>query len=141
MGILRWLYGKGIAGAISIDLIKKYLAIKAKHPEEDNEKILSRVWNYWLTLNEEHIIAEDGRNKIVRLKIIKDRIESKTGVDAFIKHRTLFDLYQDILYIETEITSKDGSTWHKTMSVFLKSAKQYGLDFSKEYESYKRLIP
>jgi len=140
MGIMNWLYGKGIAGAISNDLIKKYLMIKAQHPEENEESILNLVWNYWLSLNAEHIIAEDGRDKVVRLQIIKERIEAKNELDALIKHRSLFDLYQDIIYIETEISSRDRQTWHIAMSVFLEKAKQNGLNYSRVYESYKRLL-
>jgi hypothetical protein len=41
MSFLSWLFGKGIAGAISSDLVKKYLGIKSQHPHEEDEKILA----------------------------------------------------------------------------------------------------
>lgn len=64
MNFLSWLFGKGIAGAISSDLVKKYLGIKSQHPNEEERKILERVWNFWLTLNADKIQAEDGDPKI-----------------------------------------------------------------------------
>ena len=47
---------------------------------------------------------------------------------------------QDILYIEAEISSTDGKIWHDAMKVFIKDSQKYGLDFSKEYEAYKRIL-
>ena len=135
MGFLSWLFGKGIAGAISSDLVKKYLGIKSRHPNEEERTILERVWNFWLTLNADKIQTEDGEDKIVRLSIIKENNDKKTAFDS----KSLFNLYQDILYIETEITTSDGKIWDNSMKVFIKESKKYGLDFSQEYESLKRI--
>jgi len=77
MSFLSWLFGKGIAGAISSDLLKKYLGIKSQHPNEEDEKILERVWNFWLTLNADKIQTEDDEDKIVRLSIIKEKNDKK----------------------------------------------------------------
>lgn len=140
MCILSWLSGKGIAGAISSDIVKKYLATKSQHPDESDENILVRVWNFWLTLNEEKIISENDEHKIVRLNIIKEQNEGKTALNSSLKYESLFDLYKDILYIETKISSTDGKIWHNAMKVFLEKSSKYGLDFSKEYESYKRIL-
>lgn len=140
MSLLSWLFRKGIAGAISSDLLKKYFGIKSQHPNEDDEKILERVWNFWLTLNAAKIQAEDDEDKIVRLNIIKEKMTKKAAVDSLTALKTLFDLYQDILYIETEITTSDGKIWDNTIKVFIKESSKYGLDFSKEYESYRRII-
>jgi len=63
----------------------------------------------------------------------------KTAVDSLTALRSLFDLYQDILYIETEITTSDGKIWDNSMKVFVNESKKYGLDFSEEYESLKRI--
>ena len=135
MGFLSWLFGKGIAGAISSDLVKKYLGIKSRHPNEEDENILERVWNFWLTLNADKIQTEDGEDKMVRLSIIKEKNDKKTAFDS----KSLFNLYQDILYIETEITTSDGKIWDNSMKVFIKESQKYGLDFSQEYESLKRI--
>lgn len=131
--ILTWLLGKGIVSAISSDIIKKYLGIKLQHPDEDEEEILERVWNFWLTLNADKIQTEDDEHKIVRLSIIKENYDKETA-------SSLFFLYQDILYIETEILSSDGKIWDNSMKVFIKESKKYGLDFSQEYESYKETL-
>jgi len=135
MSFLSWLFGKGIAGAISSDLVKKYLGIKSQHPNEEEREILERVWNFWLTLNADKIQTEDGEDKIVRLSIIKENNDKRTAFDS----KSLFNLYQDILYIETEITTSDGKIWDNSMKVFIKESKKYGLDFSQEYESLKRI--
>jgi len=139
MSFLSWLFGKGIAGAISSDLLKKYLGIKSQHPNEEDEKILERVWNFWLTLNADKIQTEGDEDKIARLSIIKEKNDKKTAVDSLTALRSLFDLYQDILYIETEITTSDGKIWDNSMKVFVNESKKYGLDFSEEYESLKRI--
>ena len=139
MSFLSWLFGKGIAGAISSDLLKKYLGIKSQHPNEEDEKILELVWNFWLTLNADKIQTEDDEDKIVRLSIIKEKNDKKAAVDLLTALRSLFDLYQDILYIETEITSSDRRIWDNSMKVFIKESKKYGFDFSKEYESFKKI--
>lgn len=135
MSFLSWLFGKGIAGAICSDLLKKYLGIKSQHPNEEEREILERVWNFWLTLNADKIQTEDGEDKIVRLSIIKENNDKKTAFDS----KSLFNLYQDILYIETEITTSDGKIWDNSMKVFIKELKKYGLDFSQEYESLKKI--
>ncbi len=139
MSFLSWIFGKGIAGAISSDLLKKYLGIKSQHPNEEDKKILERVWNFWLTLNADKIQTEDEEDKIVRLSIIKEKNAKKTALDSLTALKSLFNLYQDILYIETEITTSDGKIWDNSMKVFIKESKKYGLDLSKEYESLKRI--
>jgi hypothetical protein len=135
MSFLSWLFGTGIAGAISADLVKKYLGIKSRHLNEKEREILERLWNFWLTLNAEKIQTEDGEDKIVRLSIIKENDDKKTTFNS----KSLFNLYQDIFYIKTEITTSDGKIWDNSMKVFIKELKQYGLDFSQEYESLKRI--
>lgn len=140
MSTIAWLFGKGIAGAICSDLLEKYLAIKSQHPNESDENILLRVWNFWLTFNEEKIIAENDEDKIVRLNIIKGQNDGRSELNSFLKYKSLFDLYINILYIETEISSTDGKIWHNAMKVFLEQSKKNGLDFSREYDSYKRIL-
>lgn len=136
-----WLFKKGIAGAISVDLIKKYIATKARHPDEAEDRVVARVWDLWLTSNEKHILQESDLHKSVRLDIIKERLSGKSHVDAFLKQRqTLFSLYQDVLYIETEVLSEDGKVWHNAMKVFLDNAEKAGLDYAAEYESYRRTL-
>jgi hypothetical protein len=63
---LGWLFGRGIGGAISTDLIEKYLAIKSRHPDEREDQILGRVWNLWLAVNEKHTISKHNLDKAVR---------------------------------------------------------------------------
>jgi len=138
--ILSWLFRKGLAGAISSDLLKKYSGIKAQWPNEDEEKILVRVWNLWLTLNANKIQTEDDEHKIARLSIIKEKNDMKTEIDSLIALKSLFGLYEDILYIEAEITTSDGKIWDSSMQVFIREAKKYGLDFDKEYRSFKRML-
>lgn len=139
MSLLSWLFGKGIGGAISSDLVKKYLGIKSQHPHEEDEKILERVWNFWLTLNADKIQTEDVEDKITRLSIIKEKNDKKTAPDSLTPLKSLFNLYQDILYIETEITTSDGKIRDNSMKVFIKESRKYGLDFNKEYKSLKRI--
>jgi len=139
MSFLSWLFGKGIAGAISSDLVKKYLGIKLQHPHEEDEKILERVWNFWLTLNADKIQAEDGIDKIARLSVISEKNDKKTALDSLTALKSLLSLYQDILFIETGVTTSDGRLWDNSMKVFVDESKKYGLDFSKEYESRKRI--
>jgi hypothetical protein len=141
MNMWAWLFRKGIAGAISVDLIKKYMAIKSRHPDEPEDHIVARTWDLWLTLNENHILLENDAHKTARLEIVKERLSGKSQVDAILKEQqTLFSLYQDVLYIETEVLSQDGKVWHKAMKVFLYNAKKAGLDYEEEYESYRRTL-
>lgn len=67
MGFFSWLLGKGLAGAISKDLCVKYLRLRKKFPNEAIESTIIRVWNLWLTLNEDAIRRQDSEDKIVRL--------------------------------------------------------------------------
>jgi len=55
MSFLSWLFGKG------------------------NEKILERVWNFWLTLNADKIQTEGDEDKIARLSIIKEKNDKKNS--------------------------------------------------------------
>ena len=109
--------------------------MKSQHPNEEDKEILERVWNFWLTLNADKIRAEDSEDKIVRLSIIRENNDKKA---AFVS-KSLFNLYQDILYIETEIAPLDGKVWDNSMKVFIKESKQYGLDFRQEYELLRRI--
>ena len=140
MGFFSWLFAKGIAGAISRDLVKKYLGLKQQHLIEDDKKILIRVWNFWLTLNEVSIRSEDGLDKIARLDIIKAQYSDNESELNKLKLSTLslFDIYRDVLYIETEISSGDGKIYDKASQVFLNESMKMGLDLSKEYEAMKR---
>ena len=140
MSFLSWIFGKGLAGAISSDLLKKYLGIKSQHANEEDEKILELVWNFRLALNADKIQAGSDDHKIVRLSIIKEKNDKKSEFDSLTALKSLFDLYQDILYIETEITTSDGKLWENSMKVFIKESKKYGLDLSKEYESLKTIV-
>lgn len=136
-----WLYRKGIAGAISGDLIKKYITIKSRHPDEPEDHIVARAWDLWLALNEKHILQENDPHKTARLQIVKEKLTGKSEVDALLNgQQTLFSLYQDVLYIETEVLSQDGKVWHNAMRVFLHNAKKADLDYAEEYESYRRLL-
>ena len=139
MSFLSWLFGKGIAGAISSDLVKKYFRIKSQNPHEDDKKILERVWNFWLTLNATNIQTEDSEDKIARLNIIKEKNDKKTVSGSITAFKSLFNLYQDVLYIETEISTSDGKIWDNSMKVFIKESNKYGLDFSNEFESLMRI--
>jgi len=141
MGFFSWIYRRGIAGAIASDLIKNHKRIKLQHPNENEEKILERVWGFWLTLNEEKILSEDREDAVIRLRIKKEINEGKKELDRFCKFKSLFDLYQDILYIETEVSSLDGKIWDNAMKVFLKESIKHGYDFNKEYASYKKTLP
>lgn len=140
MSFLSWLFKKGIAGAISTDLANKYLGIKSRHPNEEDKIILERLWNIWLTLNENVIQEENDLDKIARLSIMKEEYENKSSVDSLANFKNLFDLYQVILYIETELLPADGSLWDNSVKVFIKESKKYGLDFSNEYKSFKRTL-
>lgn len=141
MKMFRWLFRKGIASAISTDIIGKYFIIKSEQPEHNECDVVTHTWNLWLSINEKHICSERNLDKIVRLDIIKEKMEGRSNVGAWSKqHQTLLSLYENILYIETELTLYDGKIWRDAMSVFVDKAKKHGLDFSKEYESYTSLV-
>jgi len=144
MRLIYNLMKKRICGAIARDLNKKYLRIKNMHPGENEINILIRVWNLYLTKNEELIRAEDGEDKIIRLDIIKEQ-HDKGGqpgyeVEGLLKPASLFDLYQDILYIETEFGPSDGKMFLNALKIFVEVSKEYGLDFKKEYEEFERTL-
>lgn len=90
-------------------------------------------------MNADKIQTEDREDKIARLSIIKEKNDKKTALDSLTPLKSLFNLYQDILYIETEITTSDGKIWDDSTKVFIKESRKYGLDFSKEYKSLKRI--
>lgn len=132
--LFRWLANKSLVGAISRDLCNKYLKIKERHPSEDEEKILKRVWNLYLTLNEDAILIEDGIDKAVRLNIMKEQHDESYSMYKFHKNKSLMDLFSDILYFETEVLmSKDWPLYKKILRVFVDNAKNFGLDYEEEY--------
>lgn len=137
MGFFSWILSKGLAGAIAKDIIVKYTGIKKKFPNEKEEDTIERVWNFWLTLNENQILTKDDEHKIVRLEVKKEKLE---WLDSELQRpRSLLDIYMDVLYIETEISLQDGKTFDNAIQVFLKEAKKHGLDFDWEYEKIKRI--
>ncbi|MGE5606871.1 MAG: hypothetical protein ACM3YE_14435 [Bacteroidota bacterium] len=136
MAFLSWLFGKGLAVAISKDLCIKYLGIKRQFPNESEEKLLIRVWNLWLTLNEEPIGVEDSEDKAARLEIIKEKYDGSNKLDnLLLQSKSLLDLFTDVLYIETEISINDGKIFDNVLKTFIKESQKFGLDFSKEFEN------
>jgi len=139
MKFFHYLLKKGMPGAISRDLNIKYMAMKQLHPKDNEEHTLERIWNFYLTLNEEAIRAKDGKDKIIRLDVIKERYdkEGQPGyeVDGLIKPKNLLELYIDILYIETEVNETDGKLFLNTIKIFVKESKKFDLDFTKEDEA------
>ena len=83
--MLARLFNKGVEGAISRDLIEKYLTIKAIHPEENEGQTLARVWNLWLDVYEKHILLEENSDKKVRLDIVREKLDGPSEVDALLK--------------------------------------------------------
>ncbi len=136
--MFSWLADKTIIGAISRDICSKYLKIKDLHPIEDESKIIERVFNYYLTLNEEAIRTEDELEKILRLDLIKDKYFSLTKVEKSVY--TLFDLYRDILYIEAELDMHDGKPYRTALNIFIKNAKGLGLNYEGEYDRHFELL-
>jgi len=135
VGIKSWLFGHGLAGAISKDLCTKYLSFKNRYPNDNESKILERVWQYWLALNEEAIMTEDGIDKRVRLKVIKDKNEGTDSSGLTRSFNNLLEVYTDVLYIETEISSRDLKLYDDAIKVFVKTARKLDLDFLEDYNN------
>lgn len=136
--MIIWLYDKGLAGLIARDLCNKYIAIKGKYSSESEEKVVERVWNFWLTLNEEPIRQEDGLDKNVRLDLMKEEFGYDVKRQKYKnKHKSLMMLYKTIIYIETEVSITDGKLHDKALQVFVKNAKKAGLDYEDEFEQLK----
>ena len=79
VGIHAFLLTRGIVRAITKDLITKYLAMRHRFGDEEEQVTLERVWNFWLTLNEEKINNDKDYDMKVRLEIIKERYEKEIG--------------------------------------------------------------
>lgn len=139
MGIRIWILGKGLAGSIANDLLKKYLVLKNKYPYEEEKLILERVWNIWITLNEEPIRREDSEDKVIRLETVKDRSDN-SSFHKIILFKSLIQLYEDVLYIEANILPTDGKLYKNCLKVFLDKADKLGLDFKNEYDNYVRTM-
>lgn len=139
MGFLSWLFGKGIAGAISSNLVQQYLDIKSQYPNEEDERTVERVWNLWLTLNSDSIQGGDDEDRIARLTLVRRRNDKETQTfgESLYALKHLLSLYQDILYIETGITAADGTIWDNSVKVFIRESTDHDLDFARQYESIK----
>ena len=125
MRLLLWFYGKGIPRTISKDLLYKYLNLKRLHPLEEEGKILLRLWNLWLTLNQQLIRTEDSAKKISRLLKMKEEIDPYS----------LICVYDAVLFINTGISPNDGKNYINALRVFVKRAKRHDLDYSQEFEN------
>jgi hypothetical protein len=142
MGLDGFLLKKGIVGLIAKDLNIKYAGIKKQHPTEQDDKLLIRVWNLYLTLNEEKIRAEDGEDKIFRLDNTKERHDNvgQPGYefDSLLLPKDLFDLFLDVLFIETDVRTSDKKLFMKAARAFVEVSKKFGLDFTEKCEGYER---
>ncbi len=140
MGLLSWLYGKGILSSISKDLIKKYLKLKYHYPSEDEKTILMRLWTGWLTLNEKPIRAEDGAAKVFRLNLMIEEIIPSTesdlsAIQSKFRLQSLMSIYDAVLYVETDVGPSDGKIYIDAMKVFVREARRCSLDYSQEFEN------
>lgn len=140
MGLFSWCYRKGIVGAISKDIVTKYLAIKRIHPSEDEKKILLRLWDLWLAVHEKPIRSKDGAKKTMRLDLMKEEIipqEKSELASIFSENRlaSLVGIFGAVLFIENDIGPSDGKIFIDCIKVFVKEAKEYGLDYTQELES------
>ena len=137
MGVLSFLFGMGMPGLITKDLLKIYFYIKSRWPDENEEMILERVWSLWMTKNEEGILNEDDEDKKIRYTLTKQSIEERKSKFKSNQHNDLFELFMDILYIECEIAVTDGKFFINSAKVFTKYAKKKGIDLSNSFDFYK----
>lgn len=136
-----WLLRKGLVGAISRDLALKYLTIKRQNSSLEEQEIVERVWQLWLSLNEIHIKNERDQDKYIRLEALKSFDTNMPNVSALLKPgRSLLSVFTDVLYIEAEINSKDGKLFEKALYVFLKETAKLGVDCRDSYESHMRTL-
>ena len=136
-----WLLRRGLVGAISRDLALKYLTIKRQDSSLDEQEIVERVWQLWLSLNEIHIKNERDQDKYIRLEALKQYDTNMPSVSALLKSsRSLLDVFTDVLYIEAEVNAEDGRLYEKALHVFLKETAKLGVDCSNAYESRMRTL-
>lgn len=130
MGLKKFFLRKGIVRTISRDVLNKYMFIKDKSEYLEDE-IYEFVWRLWLEKNSKYIREQDSIEKNVRLDITIERWEN----DDLYKNKSLIDVFDKILYIETEILSisKD---YFDCISIFVEEAQKYNIDLSKKLENY-----
>ena len=132
LGFYVWLYKHGITGAITRDVIKKYK--NAELQIDDEQQRIDLVIEQWLALNGPPIMLErDGLDTKIRLEIKLEKWNNEPP-------KTLYHLFRDILYIETEITVEEPSVYNICGIVFVEEALKSGLDFKKDYLSEARLL-
>lgn len=118
VGIHAFFLTRGIVKAITKDLITKYLAMKHRFGDEDEKITLERVWNFWLTLNEEKINNDKDYDMKTRLKIIKERYEKDDPIWTELYRTDLLSIFGDVLYIETEILSTSDEKTYNTVAKY-----------------------
>lgn len=126
VGIHAFLLTRGIVRAITKDLITKYLAMRHRFGDEEEQVTLERVWNFWLTLNEEKINNDKDYDMKVRLEIIKERYEKDDPNWTELYRVDLLSIFSDVLYIETEILStSDEKTFNIVAKDFCDECKKH----------------
>lgn len=97
--MLKQLFSRGLPGAISRDLLKKYLLFKKKYLEENEESILNRIKKFWLTLNKQKILTKDSEDKQIRLQIIEDSWFNKNDRES----SSLYNIEADITPLDKKV--------------------------------------
>lgn len=139
--LFSWLLRKGLVGAISRDLALKYLTIQRQNPNLEEEDIVERVWQLWLSLNEIHIKNEKDQEKFIRLEVLNQQETNTPNLSALkMSRRSLLDVFVDVLYVEAEVHAEDGKLFERALRVFLAESKKLGVDCSRAYESYMRTL-
>lgn len=133
MGIRAWWMSIGIVGAIAKDIIKKYLMVTSKFPEETEKEKFQRTLEYWLTLNEQKIRRENNEEKISRLDVVIEQYFVSNLKDLLWENITLLHIYFAIVHIETGVDEYENEGLTKDLiSVFKKSAVKTKVDLSSQ---------
>lgn len=123
--------GLGIVGAIAKDVVKMYVNINDDEATEKEK--LDAVWGMWL-LKHVNIPALSGDlEKRIRVDVVFEKTD-KEGPN------TLLGVFLDALYIEADVSPKDGSLFRKSLKVFENIAKKHGINVRDDCAHWYRTL-
>lgn len=119
----------GVIGDICKEVVRQYAVINRQNPDENEAGACFKIWEFWAFMNSERIWKEENESF--------DIIKEKRAV--LVEKDSVYNLFYDIVYVETGISKKDKKMFTAAMKILDKSLKRNKLVSEIDLKQFLRI--
>lgn len=120
---------KGTLEGVVREVARMYVILKVKYEHMSESELCELVWQRWLPINRERIWNEAGETHFLRFEEVSDRRAAKDTED------NIFNVFFDILYIETGTNREEKKNHKKAALMLYERLREYDYDYKKELKN------